>query len=768
MRHSLALWTLLLLHSPASLLARGDGTFEGPLAFALPGPIAIGDFNRDGLPDLGGAGAVLIQDRAGTNGWTRRPYTPGATLIFIRAADFDGDGDDDLVGSDRWVSSFFIRSNGDGTFLPAVPIAGTAFSRWLAVGDWDGDGKLDLASVISDPQTVSIHRGGGDGTFTLVENQKVPGRPYTVEALDYDGDATLDLIVSLNVPALMPLKGKGDGTFVLQPAISGRSVECYRYLATEDLNRDGRRDLITHCGVKINLGDGTFKDTAHFSGSFPGDTIAAGDLNGDGAVDLLLPGQFHAGRGDGEFLPSIAVHASGEFIRDLDGDGQVEIVSPGAAIFRTRKRPRLIETSYPLERFRGGESMAVADFDRNGAPDLFFSGLEGTQVYLNPGSTLPILPALFIRHRRYTSMAAADLDGDGVVDLAGASYSAAAAVVTFLDPAGNVRGETGMRAGYYPVGIRVGRIDDGPTPDLAVPSSGSNHVAVFLNQGGGVFAEAPAVRTRGSPADVTVGDLDLDGRGDLVAVADGAISIHFAEAGGRFSEPIHLSEGFDFRYRATALGDLDGDGRPDLLAGETSEGSLHLFRGTGSRTLQSPIIVAERVSTVHLELADLDGNGLLDINAGGWVVLLNRGSQGFSALMASQGGAVRGEVQRLADFDQDGALDLAYSSPLGASIIFGRPAPASSVLFRRGDADGNGKIQVTDPIRILGRLFLGGEALGCEDAADADDDGALNMTDAILLLGRLFLGGAALPPPGPEGCGEDPTPDQLPPCQPGC
>lgn len=87
--------------------------------------------------------------------------------------------------------------------------------------------------------------------------------------------------------------------------------------------------------------------------------------------------------------------------------------------------------------------------------------------------------------------------------------------------------------------------------------------------------------------------------------------------------------------------------------------------------------------------------------------------------------------------------------------------PGNVDFFLRGDVDGDGRWQITDPIAALGYLFLGASPLACEKAADADDSGTLQVTDAVLLLGRLFLGEpASLPAPYP-GCERDPTPDGL-------
>lgn len=82
----------------------------------------------------------------------------------------------------------------------------------------------------------------------------------------------------------------------------------------------------------------------------------------------------------------------------------------------------------------------------------------------------------------------------------------------------------------------------------------------------------------------------------------------------------------------------------------------------------------------------------------------------------------------------------------------------------RGDANGDGLVDLSDSISLLDQLFLGGSASRCPDAADANDDGEIDISDPTYILLVLFLGGAALPPPGPE-CGEDPTEDTLGECE---
>ncbi|MBI4600896.1 MAG: IPT/TIG domain-containing protein [Planctomycetes bacterium] len=87
-------------------------------------------------------------------------------------------------------------------------------------------------------------------------------------------------------------------------------------------------------------------------------------------------------------------------------------------------------------------------------------------------------------------------------------------------------------------------------------------------------------------------------------------------------------------------------------------------------------------------------------------------------------------------------------------------------VFRRGDANSDARANISDAVALFGYLFLGGQEPRCHDAADANDSGNLNITDGIYLLNFLFLGGPEVPPPGTAACGEDPTPDALPACDP--
>jgi len=89
------------------------------------------------------------------------------------------------------------------------------------------------------------------------------------------------------------------------------------------------------------------------------------------------------------------------------------------------------------------------------------------------------------------------------------------------------------------------------------------------------------------------------------------------------------------------------------------------------------------------------------------------------------------------------------------------------ILFKRGDANGDERVDISDAITLLKFLFINGGEPPCLDAADAEDNGFLNITDVLVILNDFFRDGTGIPDPGPFSCGTDPTPDQLD-CEVGC
>ncbi len=781
----------------------GEPRFETP--FILPDVLAVaidaGDFNGDGKLDLAAASGtglllVLLQDRVDRLDWIRVSVSVGNGCYFLRAADFDGDGYDDLAVADPASTAYFVRSNGDGTFEPPAALEKTKTSRWLTTGDWNADGMLDLASANHDLSTVSVLTGDGAGNFTVTQEDSGDDT-HAIEALDYDGNGILDLALGVGTAGLRLSRGLGNARFERRGGTS--NLGCVRFLAAGDFDRDGKGDLALICDqsrvmtIGISRGTGAYRDTFRALLSGGEETPAVADLNGDGNEDVAVttsgkPGlAVHLGTGAGTFLsPPLLFGPIGKapsfFIAgDLDQDGRNDVVSADTGsssltILWGRDGARFLESAAVVDGFGSAKGLALADFDKDGKLDFFLPNQVTREVfvYLNPGGTSVSKPSLTIRTAHsYRSLEVLDLDEDGVLDLAGTSLPDLA-VLALLGADGSVHGEIALPAGQSPAAIRAGRLDEGDAWDLAVLSGGSNHVAVFLGLGGGRFADVRTVATVEAPKGMALGDLDGDGRTDWIVVSRGAVVAHFGRGAGAFSGPVALASDAAGSFADAAFGELGGDGIPEVVILRSGTMGVVVLQGKGAGLFEEPVALeAGTTSANSLFLHDVDGDSLLDITVSSGAaesvsILLNRGSGIFSSPVVYRVGAVD-LGHRFADLDSDGVLDMSAFSSTAVTTFFGREeVPPAASPFRRGDTDGGGKVAINDCVAVLNWLFRGGDPPSCVDAADGDDDGVVGLTDPIRVLRWLFLGADPLPPPGPESCGDDPTPDDLARCAGAC
>jgi len=302
-------------------LNKGDGTFQNPIVSLIQitalgmGPIAVGDFNQDGKPDLivgtiAGLQADIVLLGNGDGTFRQLPPIPNSFgFAHARVADLDGDGHQDLVTGGNGNISVFM-GHGDGTFSAPTSFSASFPAAYLGivVGDFNGDNKLDIVAcdTFSGPAgTLVFYAGKGDGTFQSPTSVPlISSFPSSLASGDFKGDGKRDLLIGFPGEAVIAL-GNGDGTFQLGfgsliPVVSSPfnpSLIDGLIVLAPDLNQDGKLDALVadYDGGTLTLvlndalgklppATGTYQFTLK-----PGlNDIAVGDLNGDGLPDIVV------------------------------------------------------------------------------------------------------------------------------------------------------------------------------------------------------------------------------------------------------------------------------------------------------------------------------------------------------------------------------------------------------------------------------------------------------------------------------------------------
>lgn len=634
--------------------------------------MGIGNLRAVGDPLLPSSGASPVFFEAPTDPTDLDP-------AYVAAGDVNGDGNVDLVTANAIGNSVSVLLNaGGGAFQPHVDYAVEVEPYSLVLADLNGDGKLDIAvaslcgtdSSCLSPGTISILLGNGDGTFQPQISYAAGNEPYSIAAGDFNGDGNLDLAVSdrncftetCGLGSIAVFLGNGDGSFqtAVQYAVPQYSPAS---ISLSDFNRDGKLDMavLNVCGDDANCqnatsgsisiflgnGNGTFQSPKqHVTPPYP-ESVTVADFNGDGVPDLATAGQFTSsvmsiflGNGDGTFQPFVNYPA--------------------------------IDT--PLQ-------LVAGDFNQDGKMDLAEAGEGGVGIHLGngDGSFRPVVSYVTGFNE---SAAIADLNGDGIPDLATANPYDDVVSTLFGYGNGSLQSSRTYEMGRYfaPYFASAGNFNSDQVPDFAVADGGDGAadlggVSVFLGQGGGTFSAAVTYAAGANPWSIAVGDFNGDGKTDIVVgdnnyqnPLNAAIGVLLGNGNGTFETPIEISSG-GYYPQTLAVGDFNGDGKLDLAvsnqqaAAPNYHGNLLLFLGSGNGTFQSPVTLINDTYANQLVAADFNGDGKLDL-AGTFgvnlIVFLGNGNGTFQSpanysVEWNQAGLVA------ADFNHDGVLDLATS-----------------------------------------------------------------------------------------------------------
>ncbi len=613
------------------------------------------------------AGACVAPACTGSLGLPGPPEL--SRQVAVTAADFDGDGKQDLAVADGDTDSVTLLFGvGNGAFAAPVGFpAGLAPSNIVAA-DLDGDGKPDLVVANGVGGTVSVLENLGGGAFAPAVGYAAVTAPGSIAVADLDGDGKLDIAVADEGGSTVGvLLGQGGGVFGGAPAIAVNAGAGVVAIAAADLDGDGKPDLAVVNSVSVlmggmsvlwNQGGGVFSAPAMVGFGAYGSAIQVADFDGDGKLDI-------ATAFSGDVNVSVDVYLN-----------QGQRVFSGAAGYVGGPE------------FGNVLALATADFDGDGKPDLACvqAGYPSVavSVLVNQGAGAFALAGTTPVSGNPASMATADLDGDGKPDVAVAVPSDTVDVLS-NQGAGALSAPVGHPAStfppMYPVGpsaaIAAADLDGDGRPDLVVlPAVAGGEVAILHNQGDGTFAAGAQIPLSHEPVDIVAADVDGDGARDLLfalignGAADlGGVAVLRNQGDGTFAPPVYLPAGA--HPMAIVAADLNGDGMPDIAVMEPSK-RLAVILNKGDGTFSSAVEIQTGSMPTAITSADFDHDGLADlaITAGSSVnVFLNQGGGSFGPV-ASYGTdpAMSGaESIVAADFDGDGWADLAVGS-LGGTV----------------------------------------------------------------------------------------------------
>jgi hypothetical protein len=639
-------------------LGNPDGTFQAGVNYDLPsgtqlGTAVIDDVTGDGKLDIivseGSQFAVYPGKGDGILGDPQLTTAAGPTNYLV-TGDFNGDGKKDVATS---IGQIFLN-NGSGTFTAVstaafpAPIQGGIYpGQYLATGDFNKDGKLDLAVENELTGAVDVFLGQGGGTFSGAGSYALPtGADLVVTDLDGDGNPDLyfglgntqgfggEIVSSDRSYALL---GKGDGTF------QGAPSEPFSY---------------------YNL------QTIAVTGAASASTGNVFDLNGDKKLDVLILTE-----------TSTQTPVSFAFTAYLgNGDGTFK-TGPSSAV----------PSTYPVNGnpvpVTGVSTYAIADFNGDGIPDLAYAVVDGNSgvgyfVALGNGDGSFKAPTYVVPNpygagadditNSIQGMTSADFNHDGKADLI--YYDIGTAFLNQNQPV-SVTDEV----------IQLGNGDGTFQPPILVPLSGGTPDSLEISGGiTSLIDTCPAL----------IGDVNGDGFPDLLVFQQSGavyqlngtprgvaqIVVYLGKGDGTFQAPIVASAADNPSDSNNApgaplplLADMNGDGKLDLIStGTNSNGDqeLAISLGNGDGTFQKPTIYLPETYSVYasanLSAADFNGDGKLDITFNDGVFLGN--GDGTLQVSANSDGTCA-PTQRLSlnnyaenafagDFNGDGRPDL--------------------------------------------------------------------------------------------------------------
>ncbi len=659
-------------------------------------PIALGDFNSDGIPDLATPNLLLLGTGDGTFQNPPITYNPSGNSLALISGDFNGDGNADLAIADSFSNTVSVfLGNGDGSFPIQEQYTVGYGPDSLVVGDFNGDGRLDLAAANQSDGTVSVLMGNGNGTFQPQVTYDVGPSPSSIVAGDFTGDGRLDLAVAnQGDDRVSVLINNGYGVF--QPQVTYPVGSSPTSLVAGDFTGDGHLDLaVANSGsnnISLLLGDGhgKFQPQVTFATGNGPSALVAEDFNGDGRLDLAVANIYSndvsvlLGNGNGTFEPqqrfAAGNGASALVAGDFDGDGRLDLaisnaysdnisllLGNGNGTFYGQAADQ-IPLAFPQN------SSVEGDFNGDGRLDLATADAltNEVSVLLGNGDGTFQEQGEFAVGDQPSALVAGDFNGDGRLDLAVANKGDGTVSILMGNGDGTFQTQLIYGVGSFPDAIVAGDFTGDGRLDLAVVNQGDDTVSVLLGNGNGSFQPAVAYPVGEGPDAIVAGDFTGKGPLDLAVanLVDGTVSVLIGNGNGTFQPQVTYHVGED--PNAIVAGDFTGNGPLDLAVDNQYGGTVSVLLGNGDGTFEPQVTYGTGGANGSLVTGDFNGKGRLDLAiANGYLqtvsVLMGNGDGTFQDPETFGVGAYVDDLVA-GDFNGDGRLDLAAISPDPSTI----------------------------------------------------------------------------------------------------
>jgi hypothetical protein len=682
--------------------------------------IALGDVDGDGDLDVvvGGRPNKLY-----LNNGSEIPFFLVESKIIgseaddasaIALGDMEGDGDLDVVTGDKLYLN-------NGTADPFNGVSGTAIGvnmdgpSTVALGDMDGDGDLDLVVGFSDQANELYINNGTDNPFLGVIAKSIGSASEFTHAMaigDVDGDEDIDLVVTsgdYEVNRIYLNNGSTDPFSGVSSMNIGTETDRTLDVALGDVDGDGDVDLVVgnSSDDKVYFNNGTDNPFFGVNGTFIHNaygftwTIALGDVDGDGDIDLVTEDSdphctlylnngtanpfFAATRVD---IAPVMENPRKIALGDMDGDGDLDVVAGNYAhedmlyLNNGTENPFngvigsvITDTSF-------NDTVDLGDIDRDGYLDVVVGKVYSPhKLYLNNGTDDPFNDVsgtdIGADSDQTYSITLGDVDSDGDLDIVAGNRGQTNKLYLNNGTATPFLGINGTNIGSdtdATIDIALGDVDKDGDLDVVAGNSGQTN-KLYLNNGTPNPFSGISGTTISEDSDLTsdVELVDVDGDDDLDVVTANAYQAKLYLNNGT-SNPFNGVSGTNIGADSTwygsgiAMGDVDGDGDIDLVLGDNQyENRLYLNNGTADPfgDVSGKDIGQEEDWTHYVALGDVDGDGDLDVVAINYAqtnkLYLNNGtSDPFNGINGMDIGPYSDGNRDIAlgDVDRDGSLDL--------------------------------------------------------------------------------------------------------------